>query len=371
VALVVKSRTPGGDGHRVPLDPLEQRLAQRIQAAIRAISGQFNVTQYAQAVQTFDPDLATALLAQVNIDQIGVLIEETLRTAIVVGGTGTAREVIRSTPRMGQNPFDVLQPSGEVLPSGIILPGPMIPRTPDVEFAITDPSYRLFRRVMVRAEDYARTRSSQLVREISDSNQLAIRRVIAAAYSEPATVDTIARRLESVIGLHSRYGQAVLRFEDRNFRSFIREGMDTDAARARASDMAVRYRNKLVRSRARTIARTELQAANNFSRIAGWQGSFDAGLLDARSTKRWITAPMASRYGPPCPICLRISGEEPVPWDGVFSNGGAMPPAHPNCRCTAIILPPSRGLTGLPSQDIGAWIDVIDEMEAEYLAEIS
>jgi hypothetical protein len=33
-----------------------------------------------------------------------------------------------------------------------------------------------------------------------------------------------------------------------------------------------------------------------------------------------------------------------------------MPPAHPHCRCTAVLIPPSRGLTGLPSQDMDRWL---------------
>ena len=54
-----------------------------------------------------------------------------------------------------------------------------------------------------------------------------------------------------------------------------------------------------------------------------------------------------------------------VPWNGAFSNGFMFPPAHPHCRCTVVLVPPSRGLEGLPSQDMASWLERLDQMYAD------
>ena len=85
------------------------------------------------------------------------------------------------------------------------------------------------------------------------------------------------------------------------------------------------------------IARTEVQLAQNQGRYLGWQQSYESGLLDGGSTKMWITA-----YQDVCDECQELNGQV-VSWNGAFTNGDIMPPAHPNCRCTAVVIPPDRG----------------------------
>lgn len=84
-------------------------------------------------------------------------------------------------------------------------------------------------------------------------------------------------------------------------------------------------RLKLMEHRARTIARTEVQRAANMGRYHAWEKS---GKVEG---KEWLTY-FDDRT---CPICAGLDGErrklsEP------FSIGVMMPPAHPNCRCTAV-----------------------------------
>jgi hypothetical protein len=362
-----KRRKPGGGPPAQPLTPTENRLVNRLVTVMNLLSSTLDTDAYAAAIANLDPDLLERLLADINIDQLSRLLEDTMRSVVLSGGTAEAREIIRNAPRVGQNPFLSLEYDGRVLPSGIIMPGPTLPEIPDVEFVIESPVERSFKFINQKATDYARTRSAQLVTAIDQSNRLAIRETISQAFTTPRTVDQTARSLRQIVGLHPRWARAVERFNDKNFRRLIRDGFDTDKAQATADSMTEKYRRKLIRRRAEMIARTEIQQAQNFGREASWQATERAGLIDPRAEKEWRTAPLGSRYGPPCPECTEMRGTR-VPWNGTFANGRSMPPAHPNCRCTAVIVPPSRGLTGLPSQNMDSWIAELDRLEAEDMA---
>ena len=350
--------------------PLEQSLINAIVSVNEGFANRVDVDALAAAIQGLNPDNFNKLLDEVLLYQeIDFFIKDSLRRIVLSGATSEARSIIRNAPRVGQNPMLALEYGGKVLPNGIILPG-SAPSFPDVMFSIVGPVDRMFTYMNANAVAYAATRSSQLIRSIDNSNRVAIQKLITQSFTTPRSVDDTARLIRRIIGLHPRWALAVERFHDNNFRQFIKEGIETNRAFDMADAMAEKYRAKLIRSRARTIARTEIQQAQNFGREASWKASDRAGLLDARSEKEWRTAPVASRYGPPCPICMDLRGTR-VPWNGVFANGSSMPPAHPNCRCTAVLVPPTRGLTGLPSQDMGAWIDRLDALEAEQIRELN
>jgi len=360
-------RKPGGTGPRVPLAGREKLLADALARTMRALQAAMEADKYVQAIESLDPDLLESLLFDINMDELSGAISKALRSWIMRGGTQEARDIIRSSPRIGGNPMAQLEYGGERLASGIILPGSQVPAAGGLEFVIEAPVDRMFTTISQRATDYATTRSAQLVREIDGSNRLAIRRIISEAFTGPTTVDQTAIKLRKVVGLHTRWAKAVLRYEDDMFKSYIKAGYATDEARRLTDILTKRYRDKLIRRRAEMIARTELMAAENFGRFASWDAADRVGLIDPGMRKRWVTAPLGSSYGPPCDECKAMaafSRDNPVPWNGAFPNGLSMPPAHPHCRCTSVLVPPSRGLTGLPSQDMGSWLDRLDELEA-------
>lgn len=364
-------RKPGGFGPREPLNAREQRLTEALAKAMRALQAAIEGEQYVQAIESLDPDLLESLLFDINMDQLTDVIKQALRGFILRGGTQEARDIIRSSPRAMGSPMAQLEYGGQRLESGIILPGSQRPAPGGVEFAIEAPVDRMFTSISQRATDYATTRSSQLIREVNDSNRLAIRRIISEAFTGPVTVDETAKKIRKVVGLHTRWSKAVLRYDDEMFKRYIRAGFASDEARRLTDNLTKRYRDKLIRRRAEMIARTELMQASNFGRLASWEAADRVGILDPGMRKRWVTAPLGSSYGPPCDECKAMaafSRDNPVPWNGAFPNGLSVPPAHPHCRCTTVLVPPSRGLTGLPSQDMGSWLDRLDELEAEDAA---
>ena len=87
--------------------------------------------------------------------------------------------------------------------------------------------------------------------------------------------------------------------------------------------------------RLNTIARTEVIRASNFGRFEAWKKS---GVVVG---KEWVTA-FDDRT---CPECASMDGDQ-APLEKPFRNGVLMPPAHPNCRCTAIPII-DRSLAGL------------------------
>jgi len=87
--------------------------------------------------------------------------------------------------------------------------------------------------------------------------------------------------------------------------------------------------------RLNTIARTEVIRASNYGRYEAWKKS---GVVVG---KEWVTA-FDDRT---CPECASMDGDQ-APLEKPFRNGVLMPPAHPNCRCTAVPII-DRQLAGL------------------------
>lgn len=121
----------------------------------------------------------------------------------------------------------------------------------------------------------------------------------------------------------------------------MRDGLSEARARIKAQDMGAKYAAKLLESRTRTIARTEIIDASMSGRYIGWEAGVTAGQISNDSVKEWIAEPDA------CPICRELDGKI-ISWndewqfpEGVTAGStNRMPPAHPNCRCSVVILPP-------------------------------
>ena len=181
-----------------------------------------------------------------------------------------------------------------------------------------------------QAVRWAGERSSSLIVEISEEMRATIRSMVADSVSGLMDTDDLARRLSRTVGLHGRYARAVDNSWTQTFDDQIRAGRSAAQAKQIADRAADRYRQRLLNVRARTIARTEIHAAQNAGRMAGWEDSISQGFASTRARKQWVT------YDP-CDICQPMDGQI-VLWNQPFSNGNMMPAAHPNCVCQAILL---------------------------------
>jgi len=185
---------------------------------------------------------------------------------------------------------------------------------------------------------FASRRAGQLVTSIDDLTRQAIRKIIIDSFNEQIDVRRTAVRIKNIIGLHPKWADAVRKFEIRELDRLIKAGIKEAQAIERAQKSATAYADRLKSARAKTIARTEIQIAQNEGRLEGYRQADEAGYIDPATMKMWITAPDERT----CDICAPLNGEV-VPWLGTFSIGLEKPIVHPNCRCTFVILPPDRG----------------------------
>ena len=199
----------------------------------------------------------------------------------------------------------------------------------------------LFALIDERAVIYARERVGQLIVEITEQMREVVRETIAQAQSGLMTYQSAAIRLQSTIPLTSRDAGAVDKFIEKKFRKFMKDGLSEARARVKAQDMGAKYAAKLLESRTRTIARTEIIDASMSGRYIGWEAGVTAGQISNDSVKEWIAEPDA------CPICSELDGmiiswndEWTFPEGVTAGSTNRMPPAHPNCRCSVVILPP-------------------------------
>ena len=183
---------------------------------------------------------------------------------------------------------------------------------------------------------YGERRAAELVVEISETMRATIREhIVTAVKAGHGSPQRTARILARIVPLHSRYARAVVRREETLLAQYLKGGMAEDKATAKAAQMADRYAAKLTRSRARTIARTEIMTASNYGQLEGVRTSMGAGLMTDPSvgkylvTKEWVTAE-DERV---CPVCGPLHDTQ-VDFNEPFPNGTLVPPAHPNCRCS-------------------------------------
>ncbi len=205
-------------------------------------------------------------------------------------------------------------------------------------FDVTDP----------RATAWAAARSGELVVGIGESVRAEIRQLITSSFVNQIDPRQIAREIPRQIGLFPRWAAAVENSYQRNRTSFLAEGLTSTEAEARAERLAEAYRDRLIDSRSMMIARTEVMTAANEGRAISWQQAQDAGLVDlSNSSKEWIAEADA------CEECSIYDGEIVAANDD-FSSDDGMPPAHPNCRCTAVLIPdvaPEDAESSKPSDD--------------------
>ena len=191
----------------------------------------------------------------------------------------------------------------------------------------------------------ANARAGNLIANITNEQRTLVRDVVARSVRDGLTVDDVQFIVSQSIGLTPRFAAAV----DRRYReTFIRlreQGVTTRQARTQARALSSEYHDYLLDVRARSIARTEILSAHNEGRWLGWEDSIADGIAPVNAVKRWAVR-VPELADSPCPICLPLDGEE-VSWDEPFSVGVMMPPLHPNCVCTALLVIP-QGAEYLP-----------------------
>lgn len=191
-----------------------------------------------------------------------------------------------------------------------------------------------------RAVAWALSRSGKMIAQIQDEQLGMIRRIISNAIANGVTVPQAAKQIEQVIGLHDRWQRAVENAYQRDVDRYMADGVPADRAVNMAAQNAAKYRQKLIRTRARNIARTEVMAAQNQGTLLAWFQAGEKGLLNLSVTKKeWVSGPSGWKGISVCDFCAPLNGQQ-VAVTAPFDNGLLTPPAHPSCRCRMILVPP-------------------------------
>ena len=212
---------------------------------------------------------------------------------------------------------------------------PTLPKSATIRpaFDVSDP----------RAIQWARRRAGQLISTINDEARLVVQSVTERLLNGELSLSAARGEIGRSVGLHDRWQKAVENSYEKTFESLIDAGIDPDTAAEMAGFASDKYASRLLRSRASNIARTEVATAQNQGRYLGWQQAAEDGLFRPEDVKKeWRTAPeFVSSKTDVCPICEPLDGVQIGIWEEFPDVGVVMPPAHPNCRCRAVLIPPS------------------------------
>jgi len=209
-----------------------------------------------------------------------------------------------------------------------------------------------------RAKAWASAESGRLITNMADEQRAVMRDVVSRSFNANQTRQQMSNALREVLTTTSpgtEYGDITSRLIGANVNGLTRQSeravwntmnrvADEVAARGITGEKALeqvrrqvdKHAEKLRKSRARTIARTELAMAAEEGRQQAWDQAADKGLINrATATKVWSASPMDV-----CVICGRLQGTK-QPMSGSWqTNAGTIkhPPAHPNCRCTMVLV---------------------------------
>jgi hypothetical protein len=194
-----------------------------------------------------------------------------------------------------------------------------------------------------RAIAWARSRAGQLISNITDEVRVKVGDITARLLDGEITIRQARNEIARNVGLHDRWQKAVDNSYDASVKELLDQGYDLDQAEQMAQDIADAYAKRLINTRAMNIARTELATAQNQGRYLGWQQSAEAGMFNVATTvKEWRTAPeFVSSKTEVCPICEPLDGMQAPVFEEFPEINILMPPAHPNCRCRAVLIPQS------------------------------
>jgi SPP1 gp7 family putative phage head morphogenesis protein len=259
-----------------------------------------------------EPSLARAFLAAVATLQSGVN-GAGLQAALKAGNLAEAVRAILEHPVSAS-----LAPAAEVVREVFTRAGAAtaatLPRV-TMRFDMQNPL----------AAKAARQTGALLVRQVSLETKAGIRALISRSFADGLPPVKTARLIRGMVGLTERQAQAVM-----NARAAWAEaGLTGDVLDGKVE----RYAAKLLRQRAKNIARSESVAAANAGQLAAWQQAADSGLIQPERTQRVWSASAGERT---CDRCAELDGEA-VAFDEPFSNGKMGAPEHPSCRCSIFL----------------------------------
>jgi hypothetical protein len=196
-------------------------------------------------------------------------------------------------------------------------------------------------------------RSAEFITNSVKEQRGAIRALLTQAVRERHSIDELAKYIRPCIGLTEPQAKANLKYYENITRTLKEQypKMNTETIQSRAREAAAKYAERQHRSRAYTIAQTEMVSAYSKGTDEGIRQAQAQNLL-GKMVKRWCT----SGDEAVCPICSSLEGKE-LEMDTAFefskswlnSGNNLIPPAHPNCACAVEYIEVEKPVAGAES----------------------
>ena len=201
--------------------------------------------------------------------------------------------------------------------------------------------------------DWITEHTAEMVTRVTDDQVKAIRYIVGESVTYKMGADETARYIRPIVGLTEQQTAANIKYYNN-----IKEQMAADHPRMKtgsieqkARDAAAKYASKQHRTRADTIARTEIITAYHEGNDRGVRECIYDGRLP-KMKKVWSTSLDAKV----CSACQALEGVE-LDMDGEFSAKSgrrivttSIPPLHPRCAC-AVKYVESRDFSGIIEAD--------------------
>ena len=167
---------------------------------------------------------------------------------------------------------------------------------------------------------FAERSAARYVTRVSAETRSSIQNLIVRSIQDGISPRDTAKLIKATVGLTSRSAAAV--------KAYHQVLLARGDVPARAWKLTERYSEKLLKARAKMIARTEIMGALNAGSLEQARQRMEAGIF-INPQKKW----MITKDEITCRICRPLEGQT-QPLMTTFTVGVQAPPAHPNCRCT-------------------------------------
>lgn len=182
-------------------------------------------------------------------------------------------------------------------------------------------------------KEWLQNHAAELVTASTTEQKNALGALIDMGIQSHMQADELARYIRPCIGLTKPQAVANKRYYD-NLKEQLRKDhprMSAESIEKKAHEAAIKYADKQMQQRAKTIALTEKAKAYEYGRFQHTQQLVEAGILPPQK-KVWYT----TRNENVCTKCRALHGKS-VAMDEYFlddaSNPVFLPPLHPRCKC--------------------------------------
>ena len=186
------------------------------------------------------------------------------------------------------------------------------------------------------AREWIVNRSAKLVTDMLDEQIKAIRYVLGESVSYKMGSAETAQYIRPIVGLTERQVEANMKYYN-NMKAKLAEEhprMKVETVERKAREAAAKYASKQHRTRAETIARTEIVTAYHEGNDQAIREGIRNGVFP-KMRKEWST----SRDTKVCPSCMTLKGVV-IDMDAEFTAKSgrrtvttSIPPLHPRCAC--------------------------------------